>query len=266
MLGLICIIAIFLGKDYINQAPKTSALIIQNGKTTKAGIQCDLNKTTNKKSIKTDNSKYTIVIDPGHQEKQNKELEPIGPGAKTKKPKVSSGTTGRYTKKPEYKVNLEVALKLRDILKKQGYHVVMVRESNKVNISNSERAAIANKRHADVFIRIHCNGSENSAQNGALTMCPTKNNPYCSNIYKKSRKLSDSILAGVCQTTKAKNKGVIETDSMSGINWCKVPVTIVEMGFMTNKQEDYNLSNKKYQEKLARGMANGIQSYLKQVK
>ena len=110
------------------------------------------------KEYKKSNSKYTIVIDAGHQTHGNSKLEPIGPGAKQKKPKVSQGTQGVSSKVPEYKVNLQVALKLQKVLEDKGYKVVMVRTTNDVDISNAERAAIANKYDADAFIRIHCNG------------------------------------------------------------------------------------------------------------
>lgn len=207
-------------------------------------------------------NKKIICIDPGHQAHQNSELEPIGPGAHEKKPKVSSGTQGKYTGKPEYEVNLEVSLKLKEILVNKGYKVIMTRETHDVNISNSERAKIANDNKVDAFVRIHCNGADNSNTHGILTMCSTKDNPYCGQFYKKSRKLSDSILKKVCDVTDAKNMGVIETDSMSGINWCKVPVTIIEMGYMTNKKEDYKLSEDDYQQKLAEGIAEGVAAYL----
>lgn len=213
---------------------------------------------------KDKNKAFTIVIDAGHQKHQNSDPEPIGPGAKKTKAKVSSGTQGRFTDIPEYEVNLEVSLKLMDILTQKGYKVIMVRETNDVDISNSERAEIANEQQADAFVRIHCNGSEDSSVNGILTISPTKNNPYCSQIYKDSRKLSDLILEALCDATGAKNKGVTETDTMSGINWSKVPVTIIEMGYMTNKKEDYKLTSSDYQDKLAEGIAIGIEEYLKQ--
>lgn len=217
------------------------------------------NDTERKKEIETNK---VIVIDAGHQAKENSEKEPIGPGAKEKKKKVSSGTQGIKTRVPEYKVNLSVALKLEKLLTDMGYKVIMVRRTDDVNISNSERAAIANKNNADVFVRIHCNGSENHSISGVLTICQTKDNPYCGpELYECSRDLSESILSALCEVTGANNRGVTETDTMSGINWSKVPVTIVEMGYMTNEREEKLLINEEYQEKLSHGIANGIRKY-----
>lgn len=207
----------------------------------------------------------TIVIDAGHQSKGNPEKEPIGPGASITKAKVLSGTSGVSTGVPEYKVTLQVAKKLQKVLEKRGYQVIMVRMGNDVNISNTERAEIANQNHADAFIRIHCNGSENSSATGALTMCQTKDNPYCGKFYKQSRALSESVIKELCSATGARNAGIIETDTMSGINWCQVPVTIVEMGFMTNPKEDRKLNDESYQNKLARGIADGVERFLQKL-
>lgn len=61
-----------------------------------------------------------------------------------------------------------MSLQLRDALLAEGYNVIMIRETNEVDIANSERAAIANESNADVFIRIHANGSENQSAQGML--------------------------------------------------------------------------------------------------
>ena len=207
-------------------------------------------------------SKYTVVIDAGHQQKGNDELEPIAPGATETKAKVSQGTTGVASNVAEYVVTLQVSQKLESLLKGKGYKVIMVRNSHNVNISNSERAQVANNANADAFIRIHCNGAENKAANGALTMCQTKNNPYCGQLYSMSRSLSQKVITRLCEATGANNKGILESDTMSGINWCSVPVTIVEMGFMSNSKEDKLLVQDAYQDKLAVGIANGVIEYL----
>ena len=189
---------------------------------------------------KTEAAEYLIAIDPGHQERGNFGQEPIGPGASEMKTKVAGGTKGTSTGVPEYQLTLDVSLKLRDILKDKGYRVLMIRETNDVDITNSERAKMANEADADVFVRIHANGSESSSANGAMTICQTSSNPYNSELYEKSRSLSQKVLDAYTEATGIRKERVWETDTMSGINWCTVPVTIIEVGYMTNPEEDEN--------------------------
>lgn len=214
-------------------------------------------------SEKAVNSRYVVCIDPGHQKKGNNGTEPLGPGAATLKTKVSSGTKGKYSGMPEYELTLSVSRKLRDELLKRGYRVIMTRETNEVNISNAERAETANNAYADCFLRVHADGSDDKSAKGIMTICQTMRNPYNSLIYPDSRLLSEAVLQKACEKTGAKSRRVWETDTMTGINWSKVPVTIIEMGFMSNPEEDRMLASEEYQQLMAEGIADGTEAFFR---
>lgn len=202
-----------------------------------------------------------VVIDAGHQSKAMREKEPLGPGSDELKAKLSSGTQGISTRLPEYRLNLNVALELRDELIERGYTVVMIRESHDVTLSNAERAQIANRAGAGAFVRIHANGSDNTSVQGAYTICQTTDNPYNGNLHGESYRLSEALLDGYIAQTGMKRMNIWETDTMTGINWAEVPSTIIEMGYMSNAEEDEKMSTEAFWKTAAIGMADGLDAY-----
>lgn len=206
---------------------------------------------------------HIIGIDPGHQSESvdMSAQEPNGPGSSEMKAKCTSGTQGTYSGVPEYQLNLEVSLQLKDELEQRGYQVVMTRTDNETAISNMERAQYAAAQGAEIYVRIHANGDDSHTASGALTMSPSQNNPYIPQLFEQSDRLSRCIIDSYCAATGFQNLGIQYTDTMTGINWSTVPVTILEMGFMTSQNDDLKMNDAEFQKTMVQGIANGIDSY-----
>lgn len=204
---------------------------------------------------------YVVVIDPGHQGRGDSTTEPNGPGSATMKARVAGGTHGTTTGVYEYELTLAISQQLQTELQNRGYTVYMTRMSHDVNISNMERAQYATSVGADIAVRIHANGAENASVSGAMALAPSSSNPYISYLSGSSWNLSQCVLNSYCQATGMHNQGVTGSDTMTGINWSTVPVTILEMGYMTNPTDDTNMENPSYQSQMVQGIANGIDAY-----
>ena len=209
---------------------------------------------------------FLVAIDPGHQgpHVDMSAKEENGPGSGEMKAKATGGTTGAYTDLPEYQLNLDVALKVRDLLEERGYQVVMAREDNDTAISNKERAQLANEAGADVCVRIHANGSEDPSAQGALCLVMSRDNPYVGELCEESNRLAESVLAAYCDATGFASQGVVTNDTMTGLNWSEIPVMILEMGFMTNEHDDTKMADADFQDIMAESIADGIDAYFGQ--
>ena len=270
------------------ETPKAGAEKLNNGDTPKAGLaesyteESNTEESNTKKSdpVKSDTQEpdpatepektedqIIIALDPGHQGPDAGMMgeEEDGPGSGIMKAKTTSGTAGRFTGLAEYQLNLDIAKQVKACLAERGFQVVMTRENHETSVSNQDRAKIANESGAELCVRIHANGSESPESAGALCLVMSPDNPYAGGLYEESFRLAEKVLNSYCAATGIYNRGVQTDDTMTGINWSQVPVIILEMGFMTNQQDDMQMADPEFQQKMAEGIANGIDSYNREI-
>jgi N-acetylmuramoyl-L-alanine amidase len=217
--------------------------------------------TTLAASVAAKPKQFVVVIDPGHQARSDQGREPVGPGSGVRKVKSTGGATGVSTHVPEYEIALQISTNLAARLRKAGVKVVMTRTTNDVNLSNAERAMLANRSQADLFVRIHGNASPDPNQAGASTLYPAANRwarPYS----MTSKQAALRVQSGVLSATGAQDNGVEPRGDLAGFNFAKVPSVLVECGFLSNPVEDRLLGSPHYQDKVAQGIADGVLAYL----
>lgn len=215
------------------------------------------------KAINKSVNNKTIVIDPGHASKANLDKEPIAPGSNVMKIKDGGGAEGVNTKTSEYTICMKVALNLKSILEQKGFNVVMTKTDNALSLGNIERAEIGNKAKADLVIRIHADSMEDSSIRGASMLVPKAINHNTESIYEESKRVGKIIIDTYAKELGVKNRGLQFREDMTGFNWSKVPVILLEMGFLSNAEEDKLLSSEEYQKKSAEAIAKGIVEALK---
>jgi len=199
-----------------------------------------------------------IVIDPGHASRSNMQTEPQAPGSNVMKIKDGGGAQGISTRTPEYVVNMNVSIKLKKYLEEKGYTVIMTKIDNSLSLGNVERAEIWNNANAALAIRIHADSSENSSVKGASMLIPTNQMECTRSIYSESKRCGEIVLSNLVKEVGMANRGVVPHDDMTGFNWSRVPVILVEMGFLSNPDEDRLLSSSDYEDKIAKALADGI--------
>lgn len=224
--------------------------------------QSTSSSTTATSPAHTASTSKVVVIDPGHQAKGDHTLEPNGPGSTTMKDKVSDGTAGCVTRIPESKLTLSLGLKLRQALQAHGIKVVMTRTTQNVNISNIQRAKIANAAHADLFVRIHADGSTDSATHGIHVLYPKSIAGWTNDIAAASKTAAEIMQRHLVEATGATDRGIDMRSDQTGFNWSNVPVVLAEVGFMTNPTEDRLMATDAYQNKIVAGLTAAILEYL----
>ncbi len=232
-------------------------------------------------SVRPAASKPLVVIDPGHGGKD--------PGA-----------IGRKGVK-EKDVVLAVSLELASLLRKSGYKVFLTREDDRY-LALSERTELANERTSpgDLFVSIHANSSPTRSHSGIETFywnvavdrssastVARENFTNLESVFKhevsdlkailsdlvyKEKERASAALAGHIQrglirgVTKkyedAKDNGV-KHGPLYVLALTSMPAVLVETSFLSNRTEEKWLASKAYQQTLARGVFEGIESYLK---
>lgn len=200
-----------------------------------------------------------ICLDPGHCVTSVRRQERISPLSDQTKSAFVGGTSGNGM--TEQALNLMVGLKLRDRLQAEGATVIMTRTESEVTLDNIERAQIANDAGADVCIHIHADGSDNRSVHGVSVLVPNGDLLYTPDIVQPSAHLGALLLREVCTATGAHNRGISHRSDLTGFNWSTVPTVFIEMGFMTNPEEDALLQSSDYQDKLVQGMTQGLLAY-----
>ena len=204
-------------------------------------------------------SNAIVGIDPGHQAQPDSGVELMSPSGSWTKYRMSRGSIGVKTGVPEYKIDLQVALKLKSLLESAGATVIMSREENEVSLSNLDRAMYMNYSNVDLWVRIHCDASSSSSKTGANVLIPSSSSN--SEIYDESLTLGTIVLHSFCKVTDAAKGSVNAVSSQTGFNWSENPVIAIEMGYLSNAEEDLKLCSDSYQTSCAVGIYNGILIY-----
>lgn len=155
----------------------------------------------------------------------------------------------------EKEINLKIALCTADRLRELGFDVVLTREDNDANPTLEERVEIAENAGADMYVSIHQNACEEkeSSVGGIETW-------YCDNT-EGSRRLAKLIHMEVLEETDARERDLQETDELYVIRETSMPACLIETGFLSNREERKLLCDPGYQDRIAAGIAAGINYY-----
>jgi N-acetylmuramoyl-L-alanine amidase len=182
---------------------------------------------THKKTL----SGYHFVIDPGHGGKD-------------------PGTIG--TKVDEKTLTLSIAKKLEAQLHDQGASVTLTRTDDTF-IPLAKRVQTSNSENADAFISLHYNAFEDKSVRGIHTFY------YGGN---ENRKLADSIHKSLINYTNLIDRGAKQAD-FQVLRENKQPSLLIELGFISNPEEQKLVQTNKYQEEAAKGIVAGLDDYFK---
>jgi len=159
-------------------------------------------------------------------------------------------------------INLGVALKVEKILKANNVKVVMTRNTD-TTVELTTRAPFANQKQTALFVSIHTNSIVGEAANGVETWGSLELSATYAGVTDKT--LAQNIQTAVIKETKANNRGIKDTTTLAVIRGSVMPSVLIEVGFISNPKERELMFTESYQEKLAKGIAEGILKTLDQM-
>lgn len=162
----------------------------------------------------------------------------------------------------EKNLTLEITYKVKERLEERGYTVSMTRTGDTLP-SLTERPEQANAENAAVFVSIHINSVDNvPTANGTEVFYSEENNGWDYGV--NSETLANNILSRMLYYMDSTNRGV-KTANHAVTRRCNMPASLVEVGFITNAEEIYNMTTEEYQYKAAQGIAEGIMITLENI-
>ena len=201
----------------------------------------------------------TVCVDPGHQSRLV-DMEWIDPGL-TRKAEPDSPQRGASTGNAEYVLTLDIAMKLKSLLEKDGIAVVLTRDTSDIDLPDITRAQIANTANADLYVRIHFNYSENPEQKGTATLYPARNT-WTDSFYERSKTAALYIQEELTKSCGTSDLGIFARDTIPGFNWSQVPVVEPLPVYLSNPEQDEMLTEDGFRWKIAWGIRDGIQKYM----
>ena len=185
------------------------------------------------------------------------------------------GALGVFSK--EKMITLKVGLKVAEILRSYGFKVHCTRTSD-VSIPLSAIGAMQKRAGSDLFVSIHVNSTANHSISGVETFCLTPAGAASSNGGKPTKTVypgnkndaANMLLAwhihrGMLKKTNAADRGIKRARFMV-LRDVDVPGVLVEIGFISNRQEEKLLNDAKYTDKVAYGIVEGITGFVRSTK
>jgi|SRR6267154_2224544 N-acetylmuramoyl-L-alanine amidase len=158
----------------------------------------------------------------------------------------------------EKKIALTTAFLTKKHLEELGYRVIMTR-SRDMYLPLQRRVSIANKTKGSLFVSVHFNSSPSAEAQGIEIFYYDSKELWRT---RASKQLANCILYRIVDQTEAISRGV-KQGNFHVIRETEMPAVLVEGGFITNRDERRNLREKTYLERLAIGIAQGIDKYMK---